>query len=218
LCCSGDIGRWNTNGTLSIIDRKKNIFKLAQGEYVAPEKVPLPSLPHLHLFPFGGVKLSCPNLLHTFQIENVYGRSAFVAQCFVYGDSLKPCLVAVVVRTCIGSSVGVLSLYVLPQVPDAEAVVSWAQSQGLPVPPIPTAPGGILRISSPPPLLTACVMGVRAYALQKSYTSHLSSSLYDQCYRMCQRCWRRQLPMASVQPSWTGGSPHTPISHRFTST
>ncbi|KAK3526330.1 hypothetical protein QTP70_024282 [Hemibagrus guttatus] len=65
---TGDIGRWLPNGTLKIVDRKKHIFKLAQGEYIAPEK-----------------------------IENFYIRSEAVAQAFVHGDSLQACLVAIIV-------------------------------------------------------------------------------------------------------------------------
>uniref|UniRef100_A0A665WIS9 Arachidonate--CoA ligase n=1 Tax=Echeneis naucrates TaxID=173247 RepID=A0A665WIS9_ECHNA len=65
---TGDIGQWLPNGTLKIIDRKKHIFKLAQGEYISPEK-----------------------------IENIYIRSEPVAQLYVHGDSLQSCLVGIVV-------------------------------------------------------------------------------------------------------------------------
>ena len=61
------------------------MFKLAQGEYVAAEK-----------------------------IENVLTRSTFVAQAFVYGDSLQSKLVAIIV-------------------PDPDVLLPWAkENQDLP--------------------------------------------------------------------------------------
>ncbi len=40
---TGDIGEWDSNGHLKIIDRKKNLVKTLNGEYIALEKVGLPA-------------------------------------------------------------------------------------------------------------------------------------------------------------------------------
>ena len=65
---TGDVGLIYPNGSVKIIDRSKNIFKLSQGEYIAPEK-----------------------------LENIFVLSPFIAQSMVYGDSLKSNVVAVVI-------------------------------------------------------------------------------------------------------------------------
>ncbi|KJH44748.1 putative long-chain-fatty-acid CoA ligase 5 [Dictyocaulus viviparus] len=36
---TGDIGEWQENGALKIIDRKNALFKLAQGDFVSPEQI-----------------------------------------------------------------------------------------------------------------------------------------------------------------------------------
>ena len=81
---TGDVGEWQPNGTLKIIDHKKQIFKLSNGDYVAPEN-----------------------------IESVYCHSHYIAQCYVHGDSLKSCVIAVVV-------------------PRHSAIKEWAERRGIP--------------------------------------------------------------------------------------
>ncbi|KAF9165083.1 hypothetical protein DFQ26_000631 [Actinomortierella ambigua] len=66
---TGDIGFVDERGCFTIVDRKKNIFKLAQGEYIAPEK-----------------------------IENVLqARCNLIQQIYVHGESLQSTLVSIVV-------------------------------------------------------------------------------------------------------------------------
>merc|ERR1711918_217778 len=65
---SGDVGMVLPNGAVKIIDRAKNIFKLSQGEYIAPEK-----------------------------LENIYVQSSWIAQSWMYGDSLRDNIIGVVV-------------------------------------------------------------------------------------------------------------------------
>ncbi|WZY77691.1 hypothetical protein YC2023_024075 [Brassica napus] len=64
---TGDVGEWQPDGSMKIIDRKKNIFKLAQGEYVAVES-----------------------------LENVYGQVEAIDSVWVYGNSFESFLIAVV--------------------------------------------------------------------------------------------------------------------------
>ncbi|RIB24024.1 hypothetical protein C2G38_2242282 [Gigaspora rosea] len=65
---TGDVGEIDGRGCLKIIDRVKNIFKLVQGEYVAPEK-----------------------------IENIYLQESLISQIFVHGDPNQRFLIAIIV-------------------------------------------------------------------------------------------------------------------------
>ncbi|RVW43142.1 Long chain acyl-CoA synthetase 4 [Vitis vinifera] len=72
---TGDVGEWQPDGSMKIIDRKKNIFKLSQGEYVAVEN-----------------------------LENIYGLVSDIdsvclsnvsSYIWIYGNSFESFLVAV---------------------------------------------------------------------------------------------------------------------------
>jgi long-chain acyl-CoA synthetase len=64
---TGDICTVDTMGRFTIVDRVKNVLKLAQGEYISPER-----------------------------IENVYlGNCSYLTQAYVHGDSVQTFLVAI---------------------------------------------------------------------------------------------------------------------------
>lgn len=64
---TGDVGEWQKDGSMKIIDRKKNIFKLSQGEYVAVEN-----------------------------LENIYGLVPEIDSIWIYGNSFQHCLIAII--------------------------------------------------------------------------------------------------------------------------
>jgi long-chain acyl-CoA synthetase len=80
---TGDVGQWNEDGSLSIIGRTKDIFKLDGGEYIAPER-----------------------------LETIFASCKYVGNIFVYGDSTKSFIVAIIV-------------------PEPIAAKHWATEQGL---------------------------------------------------------------------------------------
>ncbi len=97
------------NGTLKVVDRKKHIFKLSQGEYIAPEKV-----------------------------ENIYIRSEAVVQAFVHGDSLQVRRERTTHRSLQIKSLLFIVLSFSPQaclvaiiVPDPDFLPGWAKKRGI---------------------------------------------------------------------------------------
>lgn len=65
---TGDIGEWDKNGHLKIIDRKKNLVKTLNGEYIALEK-----------------------------LESIYRSATVVANICVYADAQKSRPIAIIV-------------------------------------------------------------------------------------------------------------------------
>ena len=65
--CTGDIATIDSRGRFQIIDRRKNVLKLAQGEYISPER-----------------------------LENIYlSHLSYLAMAYVHGDSMQTFLVAI---------------------------------------------------------------------------------------------------------------------------
>jgi len=94
---TGDIAEVDSVGRVKIVDRVKNIMKLAQGEYVALEK-----------------------------IENLFSSIPHIVQIYVHGDSLQSYLVAVVVPDPVLLS-GIASRILGKKIaPDNEAALSEA--------------------------------------------------------------------------------------------
>jgi len=65
---TGDILQLQANGALKVVSRKKEIFKLSQGEYIVPYK-----------------------------LEEAYSQSKYVNQIVIHGNGHQSCIIAIVV-------------------------------------------------------------------------------------------------------------------------
>ena len=65
---TGDVGKWDEDGYMIVVDRMRSIFKLSQGEYVAAEV-----------------------------LTQIYDAVPIVDQSFIYGNSQRSYLVAIIV-------------------------------------------------------------------------------------------------------------------------
>lgn len=94
---TGDVGELDESGRFKIIDRVKNIMKLAQGEYVAVER-----------------------------IESLYCAAPIVAQLYLHGDSLQSYLIGVVIPDPVQLAQIASKVYATNVSPDDIATLSKA--------------------------------------------------------------------------------------------
>ena len=122
--CTGDIVVLEGNDNVRIIDRKKNLFKLAQGEFVSPERLEVRKEQpntyihvhvHVHVYMYVchwlymsfmlcvfiqlyvfRVVLNCHCFVFATQTLYTVGSSK-INQMYIYGNSLQSNIVAVVV-------------------------------------------------------------------------------------------------------------------------
>eukprot|EP00049_Salpingoeca_infusionum_P005321 m.90870 g.90870 ORF g.90870 m.90870 type:complete len:719 (-) comp12931_c0_seq1:218-2374(-) len=92
---TGDIGRINPDGAIQIIDRKSSMFKLSQGEFVAPEP-----------------------------LEDLYKTSKFIEQIYVHGERTRSSLVAIVVPSAEAAMVYMKKNGITAPLPDV-LVCDW---------------------------------------------------------------------------------------------
>ncbi|MCJ1391685.1 long-chain fatty acid-CoA ligase [Xylographa bjoerkii] len=81
---TGDIGEWEPNGHFKIIDRKKNLVKTLNGEYIALEKVG-PSLPSVRL-----------GFYNAQPLESIYRSAWFVANICMYASPSRTRPIAII--------------------------------------------------------------------------------------------------------------------------